>query len=67
MATITIKIPDGDTCVGCDHVKTGTSYYGYGCHDKQICGIFGNELKNRKKCIGCKICMMEDKHAEKVT
>lgn len=60
MAKVTVKVPDGNTCGGCDYLHTETMTYGYCREDKHICVLFSTDIKNMTKCIGCKICMQED-------
>lgn len=61
MATVTVKVPDGNTCNGCDYLKIETMSSNYAQYDKHVCAIFENEIKNNIKCIGCKVCMQEEK------
>lgn len=61
MTTITVKIPDGENCNGCDYLRQSyrdsghcDGYYEYSC------GIFDVKLPYCKKCIACKICAKEE-------
>ena len=61
MTTITIPVPDGDTCKGCEykgHSSVEVAYQRY--EESDTCKIFKCELKNNKKCIACRILAKMD-------
>ena len=61
MTTITVLVPDGDTCKGCDYKDHSSYEYAYQCYEeKDTCNIFKCEIKNNKKCIACKMLAKKD-------
>lgn len=61
LTTITIKVPDGDRCSGCEYLIRSWYEDAMRCgHDEYSCAIFKCKIRNGFKCIGCKICARMD-------
>ena len=61
MATITIPVPDGDTCKGCEYKGHSCVETSYQCYDEyDTCEIFKCKLKDNKKCISCRMLAKMD-------
>ena len=65
MTTITIPVPDGDTCQGCDyksHSSFEHSYQSYTEYD--TCMIFHCKIENQRKCVACRMLAKMDGKGE---
>jgi hypothetical protein len=64
MATLLVRVPDGDSCSGCDFLSTGYSSNHYQSSEYYKCLIFKCECVNKEKCVACKMLSLrkEDKY-----
>ena len=61
MTTITIQVPDGDTCKGCEYKDFHSVEVAYHCYEEyDTCMIFKCKLKDNKKCMGCRMLAKMD-------
>ena len=52
---ITIQVPNGDTCNGCNYLDFSSYEYAYQQYDEYWkCKIFDCKLKGKTKCISCR-------------
>lgn len=59
-----VNVPDEDECRGCRFLSSKYKEIGH-CYgiDVYSCKIFGDEIKNFKKCTGCMICCSNSESA----
>ena len=61
MTTITIPVPDGDTCQGCDYKShTGYENANRAYIESIYCTIFHCKIENQRKCVACRILAKMD-------
>lgn len=55
MSELKILVPDND-CKGCDFLSHSCIETSYQCYqEKDICMIFRTEIKNKQKCMACRM------------
>ena len=62
MSKITVEVPNGETCHGCDFIATSREEIAMWCsHTTHNCMIFKTEITDFNKCVGCKIMATNNK------
>lgn len=56
MTTITIPVPDGGTCKGCEYKSHSYYEHGYQSYEEyDYCNVFQCKIKGMTKCVACKV------------